>query len=94
MYPYKPDKVYHIGAWTVKIFEQEGKALLHKGKNINYVIDREVDYMNKLPKYLVKFLWDIGFLQEWRDQKVLEVALRLKSLRERYEKSPNRKKVI
>ena len=36
MYPYKPDKVYQVGAWTIKIFEQEGKALLHKGKNINY----------------------------------------------------------
>jgi len=94
MYPYKPDKIYRVKAWTIKIFEDEGIALCHKPKNINLIVTKDTYRITRLPKYVIKFLWDIGFLRMWRDAQVEKSALRLRELRMRYENSPNRKEVM
>ena len=94
MYPYKPDRVYQVKAWTIKIFEDEGIALCHKPKNINIVVTKDTYRITKLPKYVIEFLWNIGFLYMWRDTQVEKSALRLRELRMRYENSPNRKGVM
>ena len=94
MYPYKPDRIYRVKMWTIKIFDDEGIALCHKSKNINIVVTKDTYRITKLPKYVIEFLWNIGFLHMWRDVQVEKSALRLRELRMRYENSPNRKGVI
>jgi len=94
MYPYKPDRIYQVKAWTIKIFEDKGIALCHRPKNINIIVTKDTYRITKLPKYVIEFLWDIGFLHMWRDTQIEKSALRLRELRMRYENSPNRKRLM
>ena len=94
MYPYKPDRIYRVKAWTIKIFDDEGIALCHRPKNINVVVTKDAYHITRLPKYVIKFLWDIGFLHMWKDAQLEKSALRLREIRMRYENSINRKEVI
>jgi len=91
-YPYQPDEIYKVGAWIIKVFEDEGIVLCHKGKNINVVVTKDTYRITKLPKNVIDFLWKIGFMQRWRDTQVEKSALRLRQIRIRWEKSPNRRK--
>lgn len=80
MYPHKPDKTYHIKAWTIRVYTDEHIATCHRRNSITVVISDSTEQITLLPEYVLDFLFKQGFLVEWRETQIRKHVTKLTDL--------------